>query len=708
VYVSKERKVMKKGKSLVFSGASVLAVLVLLLFVTSKIIILGGFGRLETRLVRQDMNRVLDTLSNELANLERTLTDWSEWDDTCAFINGRDPNYLKSNVSVKTFSDLNLNFMIFINSSGRIIYSGMYVPDEEKLGTVPKAMLKHLSVSGPLLGFTGTQKGTTGLILLPEGPLMVASHAIVSTEGKGPRRGTVVFGRFLDSKETEKLSRITHISLKFPRIGDRRVPADIMDNLMSQIGADQVIVRADSEKSISGYGAFRDVYGRPIILAHISSPRTVYNSGKQTIIYFMAWITALAILAGAVILMLFNRLLKVERERQDKEASRRIEQEALKAQKLESLGVLAGGIAHDFNNLLTGIMGNISLAKMHVQKDNKASARLEEAERASERARDLTQQLLTFSKGGAPVKKTASIAQLVKDSASFATHGSNVRCEFSLPDALWPVSVDQGQISQVINNLIINADQAMPSGGKIRVAGKNVTIKPGDMFPLKEGNYVSISVIDQGVGIDEENLRKIFDPYFTTKEKGSGLGLATVYSILKNHGGYVDVASKTGEGTTFTVYLPASDSVPETESKSEGNGMPVPGKGRILIMDDEETIRDIAAEIVTHLGYDAVVCGDGAEAVELYGMARRSEQPFDTVIMDLTIPGGMGGREAMARLLEIDPQVKAIVSSGYSNDPILARYREYGFCGVMAKPYKVEDFTEILKSCVLERSCARA
>jgi sensor domain CHASE-containing protein/nitrogen-specific signal transduction histidine kinase len=691
-----EREIMKKEKSLVFSGVALLVVLILVLYFTSKIIILGGFSRLETQLVRQDMNRVLDTLSNELANLERTLTDWSEWDDTCAFVEGRAPNYLKSNISVKTFSDLNLNFMIFINSRGRIIYGGRYIPDEEKLTTVPKAMRKHLSESGRLLGFSGTQKGTTGLILLPEGPLMVASHSIVTTEGKGPRRGTVVFGRFLDAAETEKLSRITHMNLNFPRIGDRSIPADIMDNLMSHIGADQVTVRADSEKSISGYGAFKDIYGRPIIIAHVSSPRTVYNSGKKTIIYFMAWIAALAVLSGAAILMLFNKLLKAERERQDKEARRRMEKEALKAQKLESLGVLAGGIAHDFNNLLTGILGNISLTKMYLRQGDKAFARLEEAEKASERARDLTQQLLTFSKGGAPVKKTASIAQLVMDSASFATRGSNVRCEFSLAVDLWPVSVDQGQISQVINNLVINADQAMPSGGIIRVTGENVTIKPGDMFPLKEGKYVSISVIDQGVGIDEENLRKIFDPYFTTKEKGSGLGLATVYSILKNHGGYVDVVSKVGAGTVFTVYLPASDSPPETEINGKVNGMPLPGKGRILIMDDEETIRDIAAEIVNHLGYDAVVCADGAESVELYRMARESEQPFDVVIMDLTVPGGMGGREAMAKLLEIDPQVKGIVSSGYSNDQILARYREYGFCGVMAKPYKVAEFAEIL------------
>jgi signal transduction histidine kinase/CheY-like chemotaxis protein len=696
--MGKERKIMRKGTSFVFSGVAALVVLVLILFATSKIIILGGYSQLETRLVRQDVNRVLDTLSNELANLERTLTDWSEWDDTCAFVDGHSPEYLKSNISAKTFSDLHLNFMIFIDTRGRIIYGGKYDPKEDKLTAIQKEMRKHLSVSGRLLGFGGNRRGVTGLILLPGGPLLVASHAILPTDGKGPRRGTVVFGRFLDSAETEKLSRITHINLRFPKVGDRSIPGDIMDKLMSHTEANRVIVRADSEGSISGYDAFEDIYGRPVIIAHVISPRTVYNSGRQTVFYFMAWIGVLAILSCVVIIMLFNKLLIAERERQDKEARRRMEQEALKAQKLESLGVLAGGIAHDFNNLLTGILGNISLAKISLRKDEKAFARLAEAEKASERARDLTQQLLTFSKGGAPVKKTASIAQLVKDSASFATHGSNVRCEFSLPPDLWPVSVDEGQISQVINNLIINADQAMPAGGIIRVTGANVTIGHGDMSPMNEGKYVAISVIDQGVGIDEEHLRNIFDPYFTTKEKGSGLGLATVYSILKSHEGYVDVETKVGAGTVFIIYLPASDSVPEAEMKSDLNELPVTGKGRILIMDDDETIRDIASEIVNHLGYDAAVCADGAEAVELYGMARDSGQPFDAVIMDLTVPGGMGGREAMAKLLEIDPVTKGIVSSGYSNDPILARYREYGFCGVMAKPYKVDDFAEILQT----------
>jgi PAS domain S-box-containing protein len=371
----------------------------------------------------------------------------------------------------------------------------------------------------------------------------------------------------------------------------------------------------------------------------------------------------------------------------------------LKTQKLESLGVFAGGIAHDFNNLLTGIIANISLAKVFVTPTDKIFTRLDEAERAADRARDLTQQLLTFSRGGAPVKKSASLEQILMDSVSFVLRGSNVRCEFMVPEDIWPVEVDVGQISQVINNLLINADQAMPQGGTVRVRIENLVAGPCDTLPLGEGRYVKCSVADQGTGIPEDLLSRIFDPYFTTKQKGSGLGLATVHSIVKKHGGHIGVESRVGVGTVFHLYLPAATrEAPPPRREEEKQQV---GRGKVLFMDDEEVIREVACEILGFLGYGVRLCSDGAEAIEEYQMAMERGEPFDAVIMDLTVPGGMGGKEAMKKLREIDGSVRGIVSSGYCNDPILSHYREYGFCAVVAKPYNIKEMGEVMHEVIM-------
>ncbi len=377
----------------------------------------------------------------------------------------------------------------------------------------------------------------------------------------------------------------------------------------------------------------------------------------------------------------------------------------VKNQKLESLGVFAGGIAHDFNNLLTGIIANISLAKIFVNPEEKVFTRLEEAEKASGRAKELTQQLLTFSKGGDPVKKIASIEKILMDSSSFVLRGSNVRCELAIPDGIWPVEVDVGQIGQVVNNLLINADQAMPDGGIIRISVENLTAGPDDVVTLNEGHYVKFSIEDRGIGIPEEYLAKIFDPYFTTKQKGSGLGLATVHSIIKKHDGHIFVESKIGSGTTIHVYLPASGKkLTGTIAEEEKH---LSGYGNILVMDDDEIIREVAKEILGHLGYRVELCADGNQAIALYRKAMNNDEPFDLVIMDLTVPGGMGGRETMEKLLEINHEVKGIVSSGYNNDPILANYRQYGFSGVVIKPYNISELGKVVQDMIPRGSTNR-
>ena len=387
---------------------------------------------------------------------------------------------------------------------------------------------------------------------------------------------------------------------------------------------------------------------------------------------------------------------------QDMSVRKKMEEDILRAQKLESIGVLAGGIAHDFNNLLTAILGNVSLAKMLVSpKEEKVAQRLTAAENASLRARDLTQQLLTFSKGGAPVKKTISIGSLIRDSVSFALSGSNVICEFSIPDDLWAVDIDEGQISQVVHNLIINAEQAMPGGGTIQAHCRNTIVTGEDGLPLKNGNYVQISIKDQGEGISAKYLPNIFDPYFTTKEKGRGLGLAMVYSIVRNHGGHITVESQSGSGTTFTIYLPASSARIFLATPEER--MLHAARGKILVMDDEDIIRESMREILSFAGYEVEFAKDGKEAIEAYVRSTEIGKPFDIVIMDLTIPGGMGGKEAIGRLKEISPEIKAIVSSGYSNDPVMANFKDYGFEAAVTKPYKVKDIVDTLYE-VIKRS----
>ncbi len=381
---------------------------------------------------------------------------------------------------------------------------------------------------------------------------------------------------------------------------------------------------------------------------------------------------------------------------------KKMQEERIKSGKLESIAVLAGGIAHDFNNILTAVVGNISLAKIYGCPNERASEKLTEAERACLRAKNLTQQLLTFSRGGEPIKKITSLPRFLSETVHFILGGSNIRPEFSIPEDLWYVECDEGQIGQVFNNLIINAKQAMPEGGMIEIAAENVELDSEEkVLPLKAGMYIEISVRDQGHGIPEKSLTRIFDPYYTTKHTGSGLGLATAYSIVKKHQGYIGVESVVGAGSCFHVYLPAIDQSRLEKTAMAGGGLR--GQGRILVIDDEEVILNCTYDLLRHLGYEAELARDGREALELYQEAMGLGRPFDAIIMDLTMPGGMGGSETFRRLHEIDPEVKAIVSSGYSNDPIMARYEEHGFCGVLYKPYEAREMGDLLRKIIKYR-----
>ncbi|MFP7755930.1 PAS domain S-box protein [Thermodesulfobacteriota bacterium B35] len=373
----------------------------------------------------------------------------------------------------------------------------------------------------------------------------------------------------------------------------------------------------------------------------------------------------------------------------------RLENEAIKAQRLESIGTLAGGIAHDFNNLLTAILGNISLLHHHLGQNAGARDYLLAAEQASLRARDLTRQLLTFSRGGAPVKQLVAMDRLLREAADLTMRGSNVRHELRIAADLWSAEVDPGQISQVIGNLLINADQAMPGGGVITISADNVTLADNNLLLLPPGPYVRIRVQDQGTGIAPQHLERIFDPYFTTKSEGNGLGLASSYSIIRNHKGVISVESDPGVGSTFTIHLPASQQ--RRLEAAQEPPRPEPGQGRILVMDDEEMIRTLCMGILTSLGYEAAGTADGTETLQAYSHAMDNGHPFAAVILDLTIPGGMGGRETARRLLELDPDACLIVSSGYANDMAVSEYRKFGFRAILVKPYQVGDVAAVLR-----------
>jgi len=373
---------------------------------------------------------------------------------------------------------------------------------------------------------------------------------------------------------------------------------------------------------------------------------------------------------------------------------RRNAEELLKSQKLESLGVLAGGIAHDFNNILTGVMGSISLAGDTVSEGHPALSILEEAVRATTRARELTQQLLTFSKGGTPLTEIVDINDVLSETASFACRGSTMGCEYSLGD-VWPVEVDPGQFSQVVNNLVINADQASPRGSTLMISSSNTNIEKGTILPLEPGKYVKVVFEDQGKGIPRQLLDKVFDPYFTTKETSTGLGLTSVYSIVKKHRGHIVAYSEEGKGTSFSIYLPAR--VGATVRTREPESDQISGAGTVLLMDDDEFIRKVTGKLLEHLGYTPSFASEGLEALEMYRASVESGTPYDVVILDLTIPGGMGGEETVKAINEIDGSARVIVSSGYSFDPIIANHRDHGFIDYLVKPYRMDELGRVLR-----------
>lgn len=379
----------------------------------------------------------------------------------------------------------------------------------------------------------------------------------------------------------------------------------------------------------------------------------------------------------------------------DVTAQRQLAEEQAKSQKLEALGTLAGGIAHDFNNLLQGVFGYLSLARIHLGNQERAADLLEQAEKALGQSINLTGQLLTFAKGGQPVIGCYDLEPILREAARFALSGTRSDFRLAVEGPLWPVAADQGQIGQVIQNVVINANEAMPEGGVVNVRLENLALEPGNHSRLPEGgHFVRITIRDTGIGIQPGHLERIFDPYFTTKQRGSGLGLATAYSIVNNHQGLIEVDSTPGQGSRFCIYLPACEETPEAEVSVVSSA--TPRVGRILVMDDEEVVRAVAGEMLEALGHEVVLTADGKEALQRYREAQEQGRAFDVVILDLTVKGGMGGAETIRALQQMDPDVTAVVSTGYAENDVVAEYRAYGFVAALNKPYRIDRLQEVL------------
>ena len=470
-----------------------------------------------------------------------------------------------------------------------------------------------------------------------------------------------------------------------------------------------VLVNATFRRWMENLGLRTDVVGQSVFDAYPFLPdtvrdeyRRVLDTGQPVFTEETSGVGNQTITTETRKIPVFeaDRVVRVVTIVRDITEKRRMEQEMQRAEKLEALSLLAGGLGHDFGNILTGILGGLAVAKNLSRDPQKLADTLAQAEQAAVRAKRLTRQLLTFSRGGAPVMEPASIADLIRQTAAFALSGSNCRCRFSIPDDLWPVEADVGQLSQVVQNLVINADQAMPRGGTIEIRARNIPATPRDAHPTPGVGLVKIAIEDHGIGIPDHHLDKIFDPYFTTKDTGSGLGLAVSYAIVKSHGGSMHVSSHPGAGSTFRITLPASTKKPvPTADDDHDPATPSPDSrtGRILLMDDEAVVRKATRWLLSELGHEVEAAADGAEALERFERARDAGRPFDAVVLDLTIPGGMGGIECIARLRELDPHVKAIACSGYADQPVLARFRDLGFQAVVVKPYEIEELHAALQ-----------
>jgi PAS domain S-box-containing protein len=796
---------------LLITGCGIFFFFFLLLF-TSRLIFLNSYVDLEEREVRQNQHRATSVYLNKIGQLNTVAGDYAGWDESHRFVQDGNTAFIKTNLANAMFPKLRLDMILFIKPSGKITYEKSVDLQTGKEKIVPSSLHSLIDKNSPLVRHSSNDSILSGVIILPEGPLLVVSRPILTSEYKGPIAGTLIMARYLGSTEIGGVAEITGLPTQFYNYNQVQLPAEIQSVRTALNDDKSVQIRRLSSDSVAGYSLIRDIYGKPALILKVKTPRNVYKQGITTIGYYVFAVLGICLLSALIGYLLYSKLTLSQRKHHESEENiktlmelmpvgvrwsnkegkieyinnhfvelfgytladiptinhwfscaypeqayreavfatwneavseaqanalpvppietnvtckdgsvRRIiintrfirdctlvictditehesiQNEQLKTQKLESLGVLAGGIAHDFNNILTVISGNIALAQKFLEPPHRSLKLLDEAEKAANRAAELAHQLLTFAKGGEPIKKAVSVQNLAQESLLLALRGSNVQGIIEIPDSIHAIEADEGQLSQTFNNIIINAEQAMPEGGTLTIYAENIVLADKNKQGLQPGNFVKICFADGGCGISDEDLKKIFDPYFTTKTGGTGLGLTSAYSIINKHGGYIEVNSVVGKGTVFTLYLP-SIGKPFTETPAFQETLPAINLkgGAILVMDDEEMLRVFFTEILTYLGYKVTTCTNGEEAIELYKAASLSNRPYSAVIMDLTIPGGMGGKEAAQHILAFDSTASLIVASGYSNDPVMADYKQFGFCAAVAKPCKPDEIARVL------------
>jgi signal transduction histidine kinase len=713
--------------------------LALLLALLSTTVLLKRVEAAESAWVADKVHFAEDYLAGELAAMERQMSDWAAWDDAYAFMVKRDPKFIASSYTLPTFINNRWDAIVFLDKAGGVAAGMKTSLDRKALVPVSGEEAELCRRVQARLKPDATREGVNGWMSIGGQPCFISAHNIITSDYTGPSRGAMVGWRVLSPAEVARMRQVSHLDLSLVPAADAP-PVD---------PASRVGVQALDSQRILGLRFYEDVFGKPLLVAQVALHRDMRANFIDTLAWFLASFVLGMLAIGLLTMALLQRLVlrrlsalhdhlaQVEKSRElnrrvpetgndevsrlsmatnrllqalqeDMEARvrlmderRRMDEQVRRMQKFENLGVLAGGIAHDFNNLLAGLFSYLEVGRLALERGEleRARACLDKGVAVGRRATDLTQQLLTFSKGGAPLKRVADLAGLLKREVDFSLSGSGVRARLALDPDLWLCSMDESQVAQVIDNLVINARQAMPGAGTLQVEAGNLA--PGRPLPLSlaEGPYVWASFTDQGPGIPEGVLAHVFDPFFTTKAGGTGLGLAIAFSVLERHGGAITASNSPQGGAVFTFYLPAMPGATRAEIKDEARAVPLAGgTARILVMDDEADVRDSLVMTLEALGYQALGVPDGRAAVEAWMRGQEQGQPFQAVIMDLTIPGGMGGREAMARLLELDPAVRGIVSSGYTEEGVLQDIRGHGFMASLQKPYEIAQLRETLRS----------
>ncbi len=725
-----------RAKTLLIIGMT-LGILLLIMYLALRIILLSSFAALEEQYTREHVERALSVFNEDLAILDTIVADWAAWDDTYAFIQDANEKYVAANLLDGTLTNLRLNLMLFINSAGQIVASKSVDLDSGQGVPLPPSLQAHLSADSILLRHPDPESGITGTLLLPEGPLLLASRPIVTSEGQGPIRGTLIMGRFLNSAKIEHLAGIAHLSLTAHRLDDLQMPPDpkaassapfsligcVCHEVRPMLAAsppaiseeEPILIRPVSAESIAGYALLNDIYGQPALLLQVSMPRGIYRQGQVTLFYLALALVGVGLLFSWIMLLYLERVVLSPLTRLNADVSRigarsdlsarvamagkdelaslanainkmleglegaqrereRLEEQFLQAQKMEAMGRLAGGIAHDFNNLLVAIMGYASFVRDGLSPGSQAHSDVAEIIKASERATNLTRQLLAFSRSQ-PLSPTIlhpndlilemdkMLRRLIGDDIELVT--------ITAPD-IGSIKGDRTQLEQVLVNLIINARDAMPNGGKITIMTTNVTLKEGHPLPhpsLAPGDYVLLTINDTGCGMSEEVKTRIFEPFFTTKEpgRGTGLGLAAVYGIVKQHDGQISFESDLGKGTTFYIYFPRVKAGAETPPSWTEDTSLVRGTEKVLVVEDEPAVRSFVVRTLSEAGYQVLEAADGAQALRL--VQKSGDIPLHLLVTDIAMPG-MNGQELAERLRTAHPRLKTLFISAHLDNPL--------------------------------------